>query len=218
MFMNVVLLDNMELHFLLFNLQFPFDKDAHIMIPLENYYEYTSSIEIEPLPNMDDMDHSTSEWKIAAFSSAAPRALGQSVTVMDADMTVLREGTNGWTCIPSNPNGPSGKNGTWASAHDAAPLCADDEGFQWIQAYLEGTENTASRDVIMYMLQGDMGEDNTKPGVSIESEAEPGNWIESGSHVMLMPKDTSTLGSFSTDQVNHTQCLQTICMRTQWCL
>jgi hypothetical protein len=50
------------------------------------------------------------------------------------------------------------------------------------------------------MLHGDMGEDNTTPGVRNQDDAEdPDHWIESGSHLMLMPKDPSNLENFTSD-------------------
>ena len=51
----------------------------------------------------------------------------------------------------------------------------------------------------MWMLHGDMGEDNTTAGVFDEENSEPGQWIESGPHLMLMPKDPMTLKDFSSD-------------------
>ena len=55
------------------------------------------------------------------------------------------------------------------------------------------------RDTYMWMLNGDMGEDNTKAGVFNKEDATPGEWIESGPHLMLMPKDPATIEKFSTD-------------------
>ena len=39
----------------------------------------------------------------------------------------------------------------------------------------------------MWMLNGDMGEDNTTAGVFDKKDSTPGQWIESGPHLMLMP-------------------------------
>mgnify|MGYP003318609286 CR=1 FL=1 len=49
------------------------------------------------------------------------------------------------------------------------------------------------------MLHGDVGEDNTKMGVLNKRDATPGQWIESGPHLMLMPKDPKTIENFTTD-------------------
>jgi hypothetical protein len=49
------------------------------------------------------------------------------------------------------------------------------------------------------MLHGDMGEDNTMAGVMTKEEAAPGQWIESGPHLMRMPADPSSLDGMTTD-------------------
>ena len=46
------------------------------------------------------------------------------------------------------------------------------------------------RDTYMWMLHGDLGEDNTTPGVLNKSDAkDQSQFIVSGPHLMLMPKD-----------------------------
>ena len=49
--------------------------------------------------------HTSAEWKIWAYSTAAPSFIAAECTVVDTDGTVLREGTNGWTAMSGNPNG-----------------------------------------------------------------------------------------------------------------
>ena len=56
-----------------------------------------------------------------------------------------------------------------------------------------------SSDGYAWMLHGDMGEDNTKPLVLNEADAAEGHWIESGPHLMGMPKDPSSLAGLTTD-------------------
>jgi len=49
-------------------------------------------------------------------------------------------------------------------------------------------------------LHGDVGEDNTTPLVmSFDEIEDPDNWIESGPHLMMMPKDPTSLDAFSAD-------------------
>ena len=38
------------------------------------------------------------DWQIKAFSSAAPDFIADYATVIGVDGSVLKEGTNGWTC------------------------------------------------------------------------------------------------------------------------
>jgi len=144
--------------------------------------------------------HTSEEWQIWAYSTAAPSFLGEDAAVLDANMNVLREGTNGWTCTAANPRGMSDPENGWKDPHEAMPVCFDEEGFKWIGAYMSGETPQLERDTFLWMLHGDMGEDNTTPGVRNQDDAEdPDHWIESGSHLMLMPKDPSNLENFTSD-------------------
>jgi hypothetical protein len=144
--------------------------------------------------------HTSAEWQIWAYTTAAPSFIAENATAVDASNDVLREGTNGWTCVPANPRGMAEPENGWRDAHEAMPLCADEEGFKWVAAYLTGEIPELERNVFIWMLHGDMGEDNTTPLVMSQGEAEdPDNWIMSGPHLMMMPKDTSSLDAFPTD-------------------
>ena len=143
------------------------------------------------------MDHRSAEWQIAAYSTAAPDFIGNFATVIGIDGSVLREGSNGWICQSANPR-PVPDQG-WGSAHEAMAACHDGEGMKWMMGYMAGKKPEMTRDTFMWMLHGDMGEDNTTAGVFDEENAEPGQWIESGPHLMLMPKDPMTLKDFSSD-------------------
>ena len=141
-------------------------------------------------------------WKVWAYSTAGPSFIGINATVVDG-ANVLRVGTNGWTCLPANPRGMSDPENGWADAHEAMPLCADEEGMKWVAAYLAGERPQLERDTILWMLHGDMGEDNTTPGVMSQAEsADPSQWMVSGPHLMLMPKDPRSLDAFTTDFIS----------------
>ena len=43
--------------------------------------------------------HTSADWKIWAYSTAAPSFIASGCTVVDIDGTILREGTNGWTAL-----------------------------------------------------------------------------------------------------------------------
>jgi hypothetical protein len=67
-------------------------------------------------------------------------------------------------------------------------------------AWMKGEKPQLKRDGFMWMLHGDMGEDNTTPMVLKKSDAaDPSQWIESGPHMMLMPKDVAALANFTDD-------------------
>ena len=158
-----------------------------------------------------DGPHTSAEWKIWALSTAAPSFIAAKCTVIDSDgKTVLREGTNGWTAMAGNPRGMSDPENGWKDPHEAMPMVTDAQGMKWAMAYMAGTKPELDHDGWMYMLHGDMGEDNSvgmRMSVNGEGEidiktketAAEGQWIESGPHIMLMPKDPSSLKGLTTD-------------------
>ena len=143
--------------------------------------------------------HTSAEWQIWAYSTAAPDYIAADAGVLGPDMSVLREGTNGWTCLPVNPRGQSDPENGWVDAHEAMPLCGDAEVFKWISAYLADETPVMDKDGYAWMLHGDMGEDNTTPKTLTEEESAEGHWIESGPHLMRMPANPSSLDGMTTD-------------------
>ena len=143
--------------------------------------------------------HTSAEWQIWAYSTAAPSYIAKDATVLNEKMEMLREGTNGWTCLPVNPRGMSDPENGWKDAHEAMPLCGDAEVFKWISAYLSDEVPDMDYDGYAWMLHGDMGEDNSTPKVMSKDDAKEGHWIESGPHLMRMPKDPSSLDGMTTD-------------------
>ena len=77
-----------------------------------------------------ELSHLSTEWQIATYSSAAPEPLASGATVLGVDQSVLREGSNGWTCMPANPRGYADPTVGWVDAHDAMPICTDTEGMK----------------------------------------------------------------------------------------
>ena len=147
-----------------------------------------------------DGPHTSAEWKIWALSTAAPSFIAAKCTVIDSDgKTVLREGTNGWTAMAGNPRGMSDPENGWKDPHEAMPMVMDAQAMKWAMAYMSGTKPELDHDGWMYMLHGDMGEDNTKQLVLKKEDAADGHWIVSGAHLMLMPKDPASLKGQTTD-------------------
>ncbi len=148
--------------------------------------------------------HTSAEWKIWAYSTAAPSFIAAECTVVDVDGTVLREGTNGWTAMAANPNGgPSDPENGWKDPHEAMPMVGDAAAFAWAQGFMTGTVPKNDVDGWAWMLHGDMGEDNRMYLVTdeegIAKAKADGQWIESGAHLMLFPADPSTLDGQTTD-------------------
>ena len=114
------------------------------------------------------------EAKIARAVSAAPVEISDDATVMDVDGTVLREGSNGWTCLP----------GVSLMPGDTHPMCNDAIWMQFLQAAAEGQPFTVDAIGYSYMLMGDALVNNDDPGASDPNDG--GVWIEEGPHLMLL--------------------------------
>ena len=87
-----------------------------------------------------DVPHASTEWQIWAYSTASPSFISGNAAVVDGANSVLREGTNAWTCLPANPRGMSDPGNGWNDAHEAMPLCADEEGADRCRRPLVGNE------------------------------------------------------------------------------
>ena len=62
----------------------------------------------------------TDAEKIKSAMSAAPAPIAKDATIMDmATMKALRQGTNGWTCLPDGPS------------PGVDPMCLDKNGLEW---------------------------------------------------------------------------------------
>jgi hypothetical protein len=122
--------------------------------------------------------------------SAAPPAVAAHAAVMLPTGETLREGTNGYTCIPDDPAVPNN-----------APMCLDDPWLELIDAWLNRRQPRVTRMGISYMLQGDMPVSNVDPFATAPS---PDNaWIQAGPpHLMILTPDPATLEGIPTDPEN----------------
>ena len=133
---------------------------------------------------------SANQEKIDSAVSAGPSSLSKDATVKDWDGTVLREGTNGWTCLPDRPDneGPD-------------PFCVDDSWMNLIDAMIAGTEPTYDKLGIAYMLAGDAAVSNIEPMGTKEDAGD--QWVEGlGAHLMLLAPDPALYDNISTDPNN----------------
>lgn len=136
------------------------------------------------------------EWEIKTYTSAAPDFIGDFATVVGASGEILREGSNGWTCLPFIPMPKMG----FKTANEAAPACADANAVAWANAYIAQSKPEIENDGWIWMKHGDTGVDNFRPySEGDKDNTDPEDWIYSGSHLMLMPKDPSSLEGVSTD-------------------
>jgi hypothetical protein len=127
------------------------------------------------------------DQKIESASSAAPASVSANATVMDWDRSVLREGTNGWTCLPDVPN---------TSEND--PMCLDEPWVNWLHAWMNKQQPTYSRMGFGYMLQGSSPASNTDPYA--EGPTPDNEWLDrSMPHIMVIVPDAKALEGLPTN-------------------
>lgn len=137
----------------------------------------------------------TPEWKVWNATSAAPATISGSATVMDwpaqegGEMTVLREGTNGWTCMPDMPHSPGND-----------PMCLDGSFLAWAGAWMTRTKPDIPSVGFGYMLQGGTDASNTDPYAT--APAPGADWVKAGPHVMMVIPNPAALESLPTDPNN----------------
>ncbi len=118
---------------------------------------------------------------IASAISAAPAAVSKDATIVAMDdkggMRVLRKGTNGWTCMPDDPNTPG-----------PDPMCADANAMEHLSAMMEKKAPPTGKVGFMYMLKGGVDASNTDPYATKPAD---GKWIKTGPHIMIIGADAS---------------------------
>jgi len=116
----------------------------------------------------------STETKIARAMSAAPSDISEKATIIDVDGTVLRKGTNAWTCLP----------GVSLIPGDKHPMCNDAVWMKWMKAVKDGTTFTTKVMGVSYMLQGDALVNNDNPAATDPKDG--GMWVQEGPHIMLL--------------------------------
>lgn len=114
---------------------------------------------------------------IKSAESAAPAsvAAGATIYAMDADgkMKTLREGTNGFWCMPDSPATPG-----------PDPMCGDANAKEWAMAWIGKKDPPKGKVGFMYMLAGGTDASNTDPYATAPTA--DNNWLKTGPHVMVM--------------------------------
>lgn len=119
---------------------------------------------------------------IRSAMMAAPKKVSAKATIVamgaDGKMMTLREGSNGFTCMPDNPATPG-----------PDPMCMDKASVDWAMAWIGKTQPVVGKVGFMYMLAGGTDASNTDP---YATKPEGGNhWIKTGPHVMIVGADAS---------------------------
>jgi len=103
---------------------------------------------------------------------AAPASITENAMIMASDGAMLREGSNGWTCMPDS--GPG-------SSH---PMCNDAVWMELMTAVASNAPFKTTRIGISYMLAGDDNVNNADP---FDTHQDPGEvWVQEGPHLMIV--------------------------------
>jgi len=122
--------------------------------------------------------------KVARAMEAAPDFITKEATFIDSDGTVLKQGTNGWTCIP-------------ASAAGSHPMCNDEVWMRLMKAIGSKADFTTDKVGISYMLAGDDNVNNADP---YDTHPDPGEvWVQEGPHLMIVVPDKKALAGLTDD-------------------
>ena len=115
----------------------------------------------------------TDAAKIKSAMSAAPPAISKDATIMDmGTMKVLRQGNNGWTCVPDGPS------------PGLDPMCLDKNGMEWADAWMHRKDPPKDKMGFGYMLMGGSDASNTDP---FATEPKSGaRWVDTGPHIMVL--------------------------------
>lgn len=119
---------------------------------------------------------------IQSAMRAAPKKVGSAATIVaagaDGQMRTLREGTNGFTCMPDNPATPG-----------PDPMCMDKTAWEWAGAWMSHKDPASGKVGFMYMLSGGTDASNTDPYAT--KPADGNHWVKTGPHVMIVGAEAS---------------------------
>lgn len=114
---------------------------------------------------------------IESAMAAAPASVSAGAAIVqaaaDGSMQTLRQGSNGWTCMPDNPTTPG-----------PDPMCGDANAMAWAHAWMTKQTPPEETPGFMYMLAGGTDASNTDPYAKAPTEGN--NWVETGPHVMVV--------------------------------
>ena len=126
---------------------------------------------------------------IAQALSAAPEAVAKAAAVVrmekDGEITTLREGKNGFSCMVIG---------------GGEKMCADANSMEFFDAWAKH-QPPPNKLGLTYMLSGyDVGGSNTDPYAM--SKTADNHWVVTGPHVMILGPASKSLGLTSTTDVD----------------
>ena len=155
----------------------------HRIVMAAMLFVLLTSIAVSAQQKTAEAKPETNEAKIARALSAAPANVSKDARVVDRDEngaeTVLREGTNGFTCFPGHPG----------VVGDVA-YCANAAALRWESDFLAiKAKPTNTEPGIEYMLLGGSDWSATDPNATSGTPIkEPPHWM------ILWPFDPKTTG------------------------
>jgi len=121
-----------------------------------------------------------SAMKIASATSAGPKNITAGATIAeigaDGKLVTLRAGTNGWLCMPDDPNTPK-----------PDPICADKVWQQWFEAWMAKKPPAVKQVGIAYMLMGASDASNIDPFATKPAAGQ--DWVVTPAHTMVVVPD-----------------------------
>jgi hypothetical protein len=128
--------------------------------------------------------------RIKSAMSAAPASISANAKVMDWNFKKLREGNNGWTCLPDRADTPGND-----------PWCVNEPWLNFLNAYVNKEKPTYTEIGFAYMLMGDTPVSNSKPYATEPTGKE--DWVtDLGPHLMMLVPKADRLKNISTDHLN----------------
>lgn len=122
---------------------------------------------------------------IMSAEAAAPAAVSSNAAVYapqaDGSMKTLREGKNGFWCVPDDPVTPG-----------PDPMCGDANSMDWMMALLGKKEPPKGKTGLIYMLMGGPAQSNLDP--SLMQPPAGSDWIMDRPHVMIVNFGESMAG------------------------
>jgi hypothetical protein len=123
---------------------------------------------------------------IASAESAGPASVTSNATIKAPDGTVLRKGSNSYTCYPQQ--------------EIIGPMCNEAVWDALIGAMLNKKSFNSDKFSVSYMLAGEgsaLGNSNSDPYATEPDKSD--DWIKEGPHLMIVVPDRAMLEGMSTN-------------------
>ena len=132
-------------------------------------------------------DGANNDALIAEALSAAPAFITDDATVHNWQHQTLREGSNGWVCLPTP---------TFVETGEVCPMCVDATWHGFFYALQNDKEPDVTQMGFAYMLAGDCTFSNISPSAPL---TEDNMLIKEGVHMMLLVPENVVFDTITDD-------------------